>query len=111
MLFVYLLLFSIVAIVVIALIENKKSGTSLLQMLKKLCSIDSVRFENHLKKTKDSSRKLKKHVASVGVKYSSKVGSHIESRGNKLRSMVRKRLHSKTIQQETSSFINQIKDH
>jgi len=62
MLFIYLMSASIIGIIIVIIIDRRKTGNSLLQMLKKLCSIDSVRFENNLKKTQDHSRKVKKQI-------------------------------------------------
>ena len=85
--------------------ERKKTGDSLLQMMKKLCSIDSVNFEQKLKKTRYRSNTLQKYLYHNGKKYSSKMYLELTSRGEKFRSLVRKKFHPETETKESSIFI------
>ncbi|MFT6361404.1 MAG: putative transposase YbfD/YdcC [Candidatus Paceibacteria bacterium] len=105
MLFIYLLIASMIGISIVIIIEYKKTENSLLQILKKLCSIDSVHFEQKLKKTKNHSKALRKHVTHLGKSYFLKFASKLESQGNKFRSLVRKKFHPETKTQEGSIFI------
>jgi len=110
MIFGYILIITSVIFGSILLIHRFKSEKTLLQIWKELCSIDSVRFNEHLKKSKNNGFTFKKYIAKIGKQNFEKASLFSEIQGQKFRNFVRKKLHTKDISVETSSFIKKIKE-
>lgn len=109
MLFIYLAIISIIGITIIVLVERKKSNRSLLQILKKLCSIDSIRFEKELEKAHRYSLKSRIKMNSFWKINFSKMLSYTTLKGGRIRCFIRKKLHPETETLETSRYIKDIK--
>lgn len=108
MIFIYLFVISIVGIIVALIIEHKRTKKSLLQILKSSCSIDSVQFEKCLKGAQTKTITFKKYIYSITHISSKKALEYNEKAINKVKKVIRKKLHSDLKKESPSEFISTI---
>ncbi len=109
MIFLYLLGIADIGISILLFLEHKKTKKNLLQIIKRSCSIDSVRFEKHLRFTQLTSINFKKYVYNLFHSLLKKIMKYGKLLINKLKYFIRKKLNSDTHKEKPSSFITQIK--
>ena len=110
MIFYYILGIAVIGITTLAVIQHKQSQTSILRSIKKLCSIDSVQFEKYVDVSIASIKKYY-HKGVQKIKKNCDTVSDIAlSKGNTFRHLVRKKLHPESEKQESSIFIQTMKE-
>ncbi|MFT7327878.1 MAG: hypothetical protein ACI870_000049 [Crocinitomicaceae bacterium] len=110
MIFVYLLGIAVSGTGVLLFLEHKKTKSNLLQIIKRSCNIDSVRFEKRLSNAQTKSINLKKYVSALTHISLKKALDYSQLPVNKLKYFIRMKLHSDTYKEKPSSFITKIKE-
>jgi hypothetical protein len=109
MIFIYLFVLSTIGITIVLIIERKRTPKNLLQIIKSSCSIDSVRFEKQLRISQITSRTIRKYLYYFFRTCLKKVREYVTQAVNKLKLVIRKRLHSDITNKTPSDFISKIK--
>jgi len=106
--FIYLFIISMVGIVMITIFERKKTKKNVLQILKSSCSIDSVQFEKYVNAAQIKTKVLKKYIYVISRITLKKVIEYSNLIINKIKYIIRKKLHTDTKKNMSSEFISKI---
>ena len=109
MVFIYLLGIALIGMVIIVGIEYSTSKKPLLQIVKNWCNIDSVHFEEQLKKTGISFTEKSNAIGKSAKKHSESITQWSIEKSTNFRSSIRKKLHPDQNKQKESHFITKMK--
>lgn len=108
MIFIYLLAISVFGIILVLVIEHKKTKKSLLQILKSSCTIDSVQFEKDLDVSRKHTNTFKKYVYSMTHISAQKAAEYHTILFKNIKFFIRRRLHSAEKKESPSEYITKI---
>jgi len=111
MLFIYLLAISLVAMAIITVIDYGNSKKTLLQNIKKSCSIDSVQFENTLRYL----NRLRYAIYTKSLSFVTKLVKNIEIMFDyyfvsKAIHYIRRKFHPEAKREKASVYIEKMKE-